>query len=492
MGLKKEAKTVGKHAAIYGIGGVLGRIVGFVMIPVYTRALRDVGYGVMSLLSVTTNLLATVISVGIAQAMFRFYYEYEEEGDRYEVISTAVMSFTVIALSVLAVLSLFTQQFAVLILKSPDYSLHFLVSFATIWFSTLAQMGADYLRIQERSITYLVISLSRLAMGLSLNIYFVVFLKLGVMGVLLSTLITATVFSAVLIVPVLIRAGLHFSIEKFKKMVRFGAPLIFSNIARTVINTSDRFFLNAFGGLAATGVYDLGYKFGSLVHTFVTVPFNQIWFPRRMATYGQQDAERVFARVFTYFVLLCAFVGLGISIVIKDVIMIVATDEFWQAYRIVPVVILCYIVFGFYSHFSVGLLIAKKTKYIAYIDTVNAVLNLILNYFLIQRYLAWGAVAATFICFSFRSGVTYLFALRVHPIQFEKVRVLHLVVCAAVVYYASTLIDLRSPWINVPCKALIGATYPILLLVTGFFDSEELDQFRRMWVWIRMRLPVRA
>ncbi len=492
MGLKKEAKTVGKHAAIYGLGGVLGRIVGFLMIPVYTRALRDVGYGVMSLLSVTTNLLSTVISVGIAQAMFRFYYEYEEERERHEVISTAIMSFTAIALSVLAVLSLFTQQFSELILKSSDYSLCFLVSFATIWFSTLAQMGSDYLRIRERSTTYLVISLSRLTMSLSLNIYFVVFLKLGVMGVLLSTLITAGVFSAVLIVPLLIRTGLHFSMEKFKKMVRFGAPLILSNIARTVINTSDRFFLNAFGGLAATGVYDLGYRFGTLVHTFVTVPFNQIWFPRRLATYKQADAERIFARVFTYFVLLSAFVGLGISIVIKDVIRIVATEEFWHAYRIVPVVILCYIVFGFYSHFSVGIFIAKKTKYIAFVDVTNAILNLILNYYLIQRYLAWGAVAATFICFSFRSGMTYLFSSAVHPIEFEKRRVVHLVVCAALVYYLSTLVDLNNPWLNVPCKSLVATVYPLMLLATGFLDRDELEHLRRMWGWVRVRLPLQA
>jgi len=488
MGLKKEVTTIGKHSVIYGLGGVLSKLVGFIMIPIYTRALRDVGYGALSLLSITTNLLATVISVGIANAMFRFYYDYQEEQDRHEVISTAVISFTAIALCVVGVLSMFTRQFSVLILKSSDYSLHFLVSFASIWFSTLVQMGQDYLRIKERSAVYLIISVTRLIAALSLNIYFIVILKLGVMGVLLSTLITGAAFSAILLVPVLLRTGLRFSIDKFKKMVRFGAPLIFSNVARTIINRSDRFFLARLDSLAATGVYDLGYRFGTLVHEFVATAFMMIWFPRRMATYREENAEKTFARVFTYFVLLSAFVGLGISVMIKDVIMIMATEQFWQAHTIVPAVILCYIVFGFHIHFSVGILIAKKTKYIALVDTTNAVLNLILNFFLIQRYQAWGAVAATFICFSFRSAATYYFSSRVRPIHFEKLRILQLIACAAVLYYASILVDLGSVWLNLPVKTMFALAYPVVLLLTGFFDRDEIMQMRRTWTWAWARV----
>lgn len=481
MGVKEEAKRVAKHTSVYGLGNILGQAIGFVLLPVYTRYLTPADYGIMALLAITTNIVGTIIAVGITQAMFRYYYEYEDPRERNQVISTGIISFALFALVSLSLFSLGSRTFARVILGSEEYTRFFLICFATVWFSTLTRMGMDYLRIKEWSHVYLVISLASLVTSLSLNIYFVVVAEKGVWGILLGNLLNSILFAGVLMAPILIMTGFKFSMPKCKEMVRFGAPLILSDVGRTIANSSDRYFIKGFGDLRITGIYSLAYRFGTIAHTFVTSPFIQIWFPRRLASYKEEDAEKTYARLFTYFLCILILIGLGICVVIKDIVRLFTTPPFYETYKYVPLIIFAYVIFSFYYHFSIALYIKKKSKHIATIDASTGFLNLALNFLLIKYFLVWGAVAATILSFTYRVTMTAIVGKRMHPIQLEKVRTLQLVFSAALVYFISTMIDTGSVWINIPLKAFSVILYPVFLWVLGFFQEEETVVLRQAW-----------
>lgn len=492
MGVGKETKTIVKHTSIYGLGGIIGQFIGFFMLPVYTRYLSPGDYGILELLSITTGIIGIIIAAGITQAVFRFYYEYDDQRERNEVISTGVLTFSVFALVALSLLSLASVQFSSLILGSRKYSMYFVVSFATVWFSTLIRMGMDYLRIREWSTIYLVVSMVNLVVSLSLNIYFVVFAEQGVMGILLSGLISSILFAILLVVPLLAKVGLRFSLAKCRALLEFGAPLIVSDVGRSIANRSDRYFIRAFGTLDATGIYSLGYKFGTIVHSFVTSPFLQIWFPRRMASYKDKDSEQMFSQIFTYFLFVLTFVSLGVSVLIKDVIRIVTTPAFYEAHRIVPLIVFAYIIFSFYYHFSIPLFVNKKSRQIAGIDAVTSVVNLVLNYFLIKRYLLWGAVAATILTFLVRVTLTYVAGVRIHLIKLETTRIAQLFLCAGLMYWLSGMIDFGTPWLNIPCKTLFVFLYAVVLQATGFLHDDEVSALREAWASIQNRMLMRA
>jgi O-antigen/teichoic acid export membrane protein len=186
------------------------------------------------------------------------------------------------------------------------------------------------------------------------------------------------------------------------------------------------------------------------------------------------------------------FAGLGISVVIKDVVHIVTTPPFYEAYKIVPLVVLAYIIFSFYYHFSIALFVHKKTKHIAGIDAATSALNLILNYFLIKHYLAWGAVAATIASFLFRVAATYVAGIRFQMIKLEKTRIAQLLLCAFLVYWLSTLVDMGTPWLNIPLKSLFALLYILILWATGFLHESEALVLRKAWTNIGARVLLRA
>lgn len=478
---KEETKAVVRHSSVYMLASILNKVVGFLMIPIYTRFLVPSDYGILELLSITIDVIGMVISIGIAGAMYRFYFEYNSKRDRNEVISTAILSFGAIALVSLGAISFSSNLLAIKILNSQEYYYYFLIAFCSLWFNTIVQMGYSYLRIKEKSIRYLTYSLGRLILGLSLNIYFVAIIKMGVLGVLLSSLISSVVYSIILVIPILIKIRLRFSFLKCKEMLKYGAPMIPTNIAAFIVHASDRFFINHYAGLANTGIYSLGYKFGNLPNNFIAAPFMQIWEVRFFKWFKDENAHIIFGKIFTYLCFLTIFAGLGISVLIEDALKIMSYPSYWSAYKIVPIILISYIVFSFQYYFNMGIYITKKTKYLAYINMSNAVLNIILNFVLISRYGIWGAAFATLACFTYKVLITYYISNKLYKISFEVARLLKLAFVAVTLYFACHYISVGVVYTSMLLKFGVACLFPILLFLMKFYTAEEKAIIKRFF-----------
>jgi O-antigen/teichoic acid export membrane protein len=470
---KQEAKTIAKHSFVYGAGAVLNKVIGFLMIPLYTRFLSPSDYGVMQLIVLTADVVGMVISVGIASSMYRFYFEYNSEAERNEVVSTAIISFGVIALTALSFVSLFSRPLSFRILNSNDYWYYFLITFSSLWFNTMADISYSYLRIKEKSTSYLLFSLTKLIIALALNIYLVAVAKLGVLGILLSTLISSIVINLVLTIPLLVKIKTRFSMAKCKEMLKYGAPFIPTNLAAFVVHASDRFFVKHYVGLAATGIYSLAYKFGTLPNDFVASPFMQIWEVRFLDSFKKKNASQLFGQMFTYLCFALFFVGLAISVLVKDALIVMSDRSYWEAYKVVPVVIISYIVFSFQYYFNMGIYFEKKTKYLAYINGSNATLNVILNLLFIKAYGIWGAAFATLACFVYKVIVTYIVSNRLYKISIETARILKLCLTAAGLYILCSAVSLDSVYLDILVKSGAICLFPIIVYFFNFYTAQE-------------------
>jgi len=429
-----ELKVISKHSSIYGLSNILNRVVSFILLPVYTHYLTPADYGLMDLIYFTTAFIGMVLEMGINSAVSRFYFESNDQKKRNIVVSSAFYGFgigsTLIVLAFIAV----SQPLTELIFKEDTYTNLMIIALSALALEIYIQAAYTYIRVRQRSHVLMFVSVARLIMQLSLNILFIVYYEMGVLGILLGTLISNGVLVTFLLPYVLRETGIKFSWSKLKEMIKFGLPLIPSNLMGYIVNVSDRYFLNSFTNLSMTGIYTLGYRFGILVNEFVTSPFGQIWMPRRFEYCQKEDSERIFARIFTYFCLASFFVGLGIATLTKDVIQIISDEAYWDAYMVVPLIILSYIIASFQMHFNIGILIKKKTKYIMYINIVTAISNLILNYFLIREYHIWGAAYATIISFALKTTLFYIIGNRLIKIAIEWARIIKIVAVAGLMY----------------------------------------------------------
>ena len=344
--LKKETKLLARHSVIYGIGNLLNKFASILLLPVYTRFLTPTDYGINELVGLSMNIISILLSTSISTSIYRFYYEYKDENDRNQVVSTAIITLFSLNIIIFLCLCPFTGTMAKYILDSEKLYLYFIISLMTLVFQSVVGIGYNYLRVKEQSLKYTILSSGKLLFAISLNIYFIVFLKLGVLGILLSTLITSIVMFIIVIIPILLKTGLTFSYNKLKEMMKFGLPIIPAQFGAFLVHLSDRFFIKEYISIADAGLYSLGYKIGNLPGNFVASPFNQIWAPRRYQIIKDANSSQIFGQILTYFLFIMIFCGLFVSCVAKEIIMIMADSKFWSAYAIVPYIVIAGIIFN--------------------------------------------------------------------------------------------------------------------------------------------------
>lgn len=478
LSITKESKLLAKHSLVYGSGEFLNRIVAFLLLPIYTRFLTPHDYGIKELVGLTTDVIGILIATAISGAIYRFYFEYEDVKDKNEVISSAIICIGIGGLIAIGLLSLSTRTMAFYILDSADLYHFFLISFSSIWFQALNDIGYNYLRANQQSLKFVVLSSGKHVLAILLNIYFVCILKIGVLGILLSTLISSVIMCLVLVVPLSVTIGLHFSLDKIKQMLKFGLPMVPSQFGAFIVHLSDRFFIKGYCSIADAGLYSLGYRFGALPSNFVSGPFNQTWQPRRFELYKQEGSERVFGQIFTYFLYLMIFAGLFVSVLTREVLMIMADQQFWSAYKIVPIIVLATTIFTFHYHFNMGILIQKKTKYLAYINFSNGVFVLLLNFAFIPPYGVYGAAYATLIAFIYKVALTYYFSSKYYKIYFEFARIGKILFTAASIYAITIFIQLNSIYLNMFLKSFSIFLFPALLILLKFYTREEKQKIK--------------
>jgi O-antigen/teichoic acid export membrane protein len=481
--LRREVLAAGKHSLIYAVGQALSRAVGFFMIPVYTHYIEPRGYGAMELIEILYSALLLLLSMGVADAMSRFYYAEKEQLQRNRVVSTVLTGLAALGLPVVLLLLAISPLLCQWIVEAPEYDSCLQVAVITGWFGMLCDVGYTYLRMRYRAKTFVVITTGQLATALALNIYFVVVLHWGVFGIFCSTLITQALAGVSLAGMLVWETGWKFSPSVFNAIVRFGLPLVPPQIGWVLVLYSNRFFLRWYGSpnpveaLALVGVLSLGFKFGLIVNRFVNVPFNSFWAPRRLELLlsDESHARETVARMCTYAALCSTLCALFLSATISPVVAIMADDSYRDAATVVPFIALTYIIIGLQMHFKTALLYRRKTFWETALSIPSLGVIVLWNYLLIPRFGLMGAATANLAGFVLQATLVYLVCQWLYPIPFELGRLTLMLLSAGAVFAGSQFISLGSPWLTMLGRAGCVCLFPLALAVVGFYREGELE-----------------
>ena len=476
----KTVKTVAAHSLIYGLGDLLTKVVGFLLIPFYTNYLDVRSYGVLELLDLTSYVIALFLAMGLSQAMMKFYFDFERQEDRDAVLGTSL--FLSWGTGAIALIFLFSLSPAIsnLVLQSPAYSPLFNMMFFSTVLTVCAEVPLTWLRIREQSALFTAVSFVRTIASVLLNIVFIACYGMGVMGVLLASAITGVFMGSYVLIYMLRRIRLSFSWPICKRILAFGFWLIGSWFAGFILNFADRFLLQRLGSLTEVGIYALSYKFGFLLNVLLLAPFQRSWVPKQFEIAGEPEAKKIFSLVFTYYCALQFLLTLGISVTIQDVLELISAPEYQEAYRYVPVILLAYNFYGAYSFLHFNLLYTRRTKLLALVSLLGAALNVAANLKLIPLYGALGAAWATLISFAFLFFLLFAISQRVYYIPFDVTRLFKLLAAAGLLYFGCMSINVHTPIYSLLLKGGLACLYPFLLYFARFYSDDELQKMKEL------------
>lgn len=431
MVIRSKVQMVGvkdtmKHAWIYSAAAVLGKIVGFIMLPFYSHILRDEGYAVIGLLDAGLALLTSMLAYGVQGANIRFYHDQKDPQDKKGVISTGVL--LVLAASGILVIPvmLFSRPITGLLLDNPDYNHLLIMALVAFVFQMGGQGAASWMLIQRKSVQFASINLFKLVIGLSLNILLILVLDMGLNGYFISSLITAILADSVFILIALRNCGTRFDRTIAIQIRDFLMPLIPSNLASFLSRQIERFLVKFQIDLSSVGVLEMAYKFPVLIGLFITTPFHQSWNTRRYEIADQEGAHELIGQMLTYYLFLLSFMGLLMAVVIKPVIVILTPPEFHAAYRIARVEILTTILIGLYYQVSFGLLYAKHTKVLARIRGWTSAVKVVISCLLISWFGLVGAAWSAAIIAMASTVIGFVLSQRRYRMQMEWKKIIML------------------------------------------------------------------
>jgi O-antigen/teichoic acid export membrane protein len=480
-----------KHTSIYGVFNILQKGVGFLLLPLYTRYLRPEHYGTLELIEITASVFEFFAGVGLTYAVFKFYHKYENKNERARVVSTALTSVILINIFFAIAGILFSDFFSVLIFKSTQYKTYLILIFFRIVVTGSIAIGIDYLRLINKPNLYGILSLSRLVSAVGLNILFLVFLEMGVQGILISSVISAFLVGLPTIIYLYSQFGFQFDLHKLIGMIKYGIPFVAVLIGQFIINSADRFILQRITSLEDVGIYALGYKFGFLVNFLVVVPFQLMWEGKMFEIEKQSDAKEVYSQVLTYFTLTLILIALSLTLFIDEILFVMTTPAYHSAARIVPFICLAYIFNGLQEYFRLGMLIKSRTSIVGTVMFLVGVLSPFLMILSTRYWGATGAAVAVAFLYFIIVAANYLFSQRLYLITIQNKR-LFLIMTAAIVIvcfnYAIPSYDFLSALL---IKMVLMLLFPIILVILGFMNPEEksllLSSFQRLKLKILWR-----
>ncbi len=478
-----KLKHTFKHTFIYSIGNVSLKLIGIVLLPLYTTHLDSAEYGAYAILEVTSMIIVSVLSFRLSTAMMRWWAGTKDNHDRKSIVFTSFISaFTVVLLFNLLAFP-FYKDFSSLFFGTEIYNEYFLILFLSVSFEILNFFPMELLRIKEKSALFITITISKTLAILFINILLVAYYQLGIKGILIGHM-TGNILVFVITFPFLKKnIVVNYNFTEFRGMFKYGFPLVFTTIAMMLMNLGDRYILKYLIGYSEVGLYTIGYKIAGVINLFILQSFKMGFLPVAYKQYSDDSqSKRFFAKVLTYFVLILVVAGLGLSLFSKEIVEFFSKrEEYWAAYRVIPLLSLAFVLQGIQYVFSLGLHYVKKTKYNAFIVLSIAILNIGLNFLLIPRYKIMGAAVTTVISWIFMIILFYYFSQREYHVDYEILKIIKIISLGIVLFVISTFFNDVSILARIALKVLIIVSFPLILYLTGFYEKIEIERLTQAW-----------
>lgn len=380
---------------IYGLGGIISKIIPLIMVPIVTRIMPDASYFGISDLSNTVIQFGCALAImGMCDAMYRMFFEKDEEDYKKAVCSTAFV-FTLFTSCVIFVLMLLGRDLiARYFFSDPQYTnVVYLSAIATLVGATNSIISAPT-RMQNKRNVFLITN------ALGPLISYAVAVPMLLAGYYVIALPLAAVISAVTMeVAFGVMNRQWFSLRRWdfrllKQMLVIAVPLLPNFLIYWVFNSCDKVMITNMIGIEAAGIYSVGSKLGHCSQLIYTA-FAGGWQFFAFSTMKESDQVKTNSLIFEYLGILSFAATAFICAWSHGVYRVLFEEEYLSGYIVAPYLFLAPLLQMLFQVACNQFLVIKKTWPNMLILSAGAVINVIINLVLIPVLGIEGAAIAT-------------------------------------------------------------------------------------------------
>jgi O-antigen/teichoic acid export membrane protein len=406
----------------------------FILVPLYTDLLPKAEYGKVSVIFAYMIFFNVILAYGMETSFFRFY---NKESNRKAVVETSMVSIFWSTILFLVIALLFRNNLADWSGIDSQY-----ISY-TIWIlalDALVIIPFSKLRVNQKPMMYAAIKVGNVVVNLILSVLFLLYIPILIetnpngflrsiyidnfqIGYIFLANIIASLLTFVALSPDYVYLNWKIDADLWKRMMRYGMPIMVAGIAFAINEQFDKILLSkllpANIAEAEVGVYSACYKLGLFMVLYrmaYTLGIEPFFFSHS----DNKDAPQTYATITKYFVIFGSFILLSV-IVFADLfkLLMIRDSSYWEAMKVVPLIILANFFLGIYTNLSVWYKLIDKTYIGAYISIVGAVITLALNFLLIPTMSYYGSAIATIAAYGSMMSISYYLGNKYYPIPYD-------------------------------------------------------------------------
>lgn len=467
-----------KNTFYYMAAPLLRNAAAFATLPIITRRITPEDYGVINMLTAVT-LIGSIPSAAITGATSRFYFSYKDSPQTLGEMLASNLYFMLGASA--ALLALGAALFA------PLSSLVFRGHVPYHWFAAAAlQYALVYINAANQTLiqnrhegrNWFFNEACATAVYASLTVALVLY-GLKWEAIILAGLLSEA-FKSVLVFRRV--AGLYvfrFNKALLKESLAYAWPQGPSSLIGLAYAYFDKFIMNRLKGMFQVGILDMSSRFGLVLKMALDgVGGTLSPLTMELISDGSEAAMQKLARLQLKIVALTLFVGLGVILISKDLVMLLTTPAYYEVIKVVPVYIY-YQVFGVLGTVSYWMIYhdPKKTYLQIPLNLLGLAVGTAANFLLIPRYGLMGAAFSMFASMGLAQAVQFAVGLKITqvPVDLKRLAILFLAMFAETAFlYCLYSLGFPRP-LEIAVKAVMLALFPALCLAAGIATRGDMD-----------------
>ena len=447
------------QTAIYGLSSIIGRLLSYLLVPLYTYTLPTGEYGIVTELYSYVALIFAFLIYGMETTFFRFS---ETEKDKGKVLSTASISILISTFIFLFIAFIFRQDIAELL----GYEMHtkYISWFILIiGFDALTAIPFAWLRQQNKAMRFASLKIVNILISIGLNLFFIIFCRQVIQQgdshtfyafvssffhsdelvqyIFISNLV-ASAATFILLLPVYKYLKLGFSLAIWKRMMPYALPILVVNISGLIPMSMDKILLPILysGGQAAgmeqLGIYGANAKIAVVMLLFIQT-FRYAADPFFFAEEKNKNAKQTYARVMHWFVIFGSFIFLS-AMLYMDILQYFVGAEYRQGLYVVPILLMGNLMLGIYYNLSFWYKLSNKTIYGAWFSGVGAVVAISLNFILVPKYGMIGSAWSVFFAYLIPLFLSFFYGKKHYPIPYQLTSLVFYPILVTAIYLLSS------------------------------------------------------
>jgi O-antigen/teichoic acid export membrane protein len=477
----KSIKISFKDTVIYGLGNVSVKLVGLLLIKLYTNKeyFTTDDFGRIGLLEISAVVLTSFLASGLPQSLTRWFWDKDHKDNQKGIFFMSLSTQVFVSLIFCLLLIPLSGKISLLILRSPDWSKVITYVILASAIQAVNNIINTLMRLQSKSLLFTITNLLKLTSVLGLTIYFIISKKMGIEGIYLAQVIGNALIVLLLLGYTIKNIVVYFDKLIFKSMGTYGFPLLLANISAALLSVVDRFSLSSLTVLKSVALFTLAAKITSVLKLTIVDSIRLALGPMMIKRINSPDNQRFYSKVLLYTSFIMMFAIVVISMFSYELIKVLSdSKEFWGAVIVVPVLALSVFFVNMKEVTVYGLHIAKKTNIIGIIVVADLIISIGLNILLIPIWDITGAAIATLLSQFLYWYACFHFSQKVFYVPYEMRKIVLILVVGAALSFSALLINRLELLPRLLLKTVCVISFPFVLYLFGFYEPVELQAIR--------------